>query len=56
MYSTLDKTIVAAIMGIIGIVSVVWKPVNISPETVTTIVGILTPILVYLWPNLPRDK
>lgn len=56
MYSTLDKAIVAAIMGVIGIVSVIWKPVNITSETVATIVGIVTPVLVYLWPNAPRDK
>ncbi len=45
MYTNLDKAIVAFIMGAIGI----------SPETVASLVGIATPILVYLLPNLPKD-
>lgn len=56
MYTNLDKAIVALVMGIIGIIGVVWKPINISPELVTTIVGVATPLLVYLWPNAPKDS
>lgn len=55
MFTSLDKAIVALIMAIIGIVGVVWKPINVSPEVVTTIVGVLTPLLVYIWPNAPKD-
>jgi len=55
MYTALDKAIVALIMGIVGIVGMVWHPVNISDSTIATIVGILTPILVYVWPNAPKD-
>ena len=56
MYTSLDKTIIAFVMGVIGIVGIVWKPLNISPEMVTSVVMTLTPILVYLWPNAPKDK
>lgn len=56
MYTKLDKALVAAIMGLIGIVGIVWKPIAISPETVASIVGIATPLLVYLWPNAPKDS
>lgn len=55
MFTNLDKAIVALIMGVIGIVGIVWKPINISAETVASVVGILTPLLVYLWPNAPKD-
>lgn len=56
MYTSLDKAIVALVMGIIGVIGVVWKPLNISPETIASIVGIATPLLVYLWPNAPKDS
>lgn len=56
MYTKLDKAIVSAILGILGIVGIVWKPINISPEVIASIVGIATPLLVYLWPNAPKDS
>lgn len=56
MYSTLDKALVALVMGIIGVIQVMWHPVNISQEAVTTIIGVLTPVLVYVWPNAPKDS
>lgn len=37
MYTALDKAIVALIMAVIGIIGVFWKPLNVSPETVTTL-------------------
>jgi hypothetical protein len=55
MFSSLDKALVALVMGIIGIIGVVWKPLNISAETVASVIGILTPLLVYVWPNAPKD-
>ena len=54
MYTTLDKSIVAAVMGIVGLVSVVWHPINVSADTVAAAVSIITPVLVYLVPNLPK--
>lgn len=56
MYTTLDKSLVALIMGVIGVIGVVWKPLNISAETVTSVVGVITPLLVYFWPNAPKDQ
>ena len=56
MYTKLDKAIVALVMGILGMVGVIWHPLNISPETVASVVGILTPVLVYAWPNAPKDS
>jgi len=56
MYSVLDKAIVAFLMGVFGIVGVVWHPLNISDATVASIVSIVTPLLVYIWPNAPKDS
>ena len=56
MFSKLDKAIVALVMGVIGIVGVLWKPLNVSAETVASVVAILTPLLVYVWPNAPKDQ
>jgi hypothetical protein len=53
MFSSIDKAIVAAVMGILFIIqtytgfSLSW----ISQETVATIVGLLTPVLVWATPN-----
>ena len=55
MYSTFDKALVACVMGILGVVGVIWHPVNISSDTIATVVSILTPVLVYLIPNVPKD-
>lgn len=55
MYTSLDKAIVALVMGVIGIIGVLWKPLNVSPEAVASVIGIVTPLLVYLWPNAPKD-
>lgn len=55
MYTTLDKSIVAFVMAVIGIIGVVWKPLSVSPEVVTSVVGVATTLLVYLWPNAPKD-
>jgi hypothetical protein len=53
MFTTIDKALVAVIMGIIFLVqhftgfSLSW----ISAETITTIVALLNPVLVWLVPN-----
>lgn len=53
MFSSIDKAIVAAVMGILFIIqtytgfSTSW----ISADTVATIVGLLTPVLVWAIPN-----
>jgi hypothetical protein len=55
MYTTLDKALVALVMGIVGVIGVVYKPMNIDPTVVATLIGALTPIIVYFWPNAPKD-
>jgi hypothetical protein len=53
MFSNIDKAIVAAVMGILFIIqtytgfSTSW----ISADAVATIVGLITPVLVWAIPN-----
>lgn len=53
MFTSIDKALVAAVMGILFIfqtysgVSVAW----LTPETVSTIIGLVTPVLVWAIPN-----
>ena len=53
MFTSIDKALVAAIMGILFIVqtytefSLSW----LTPETVSTIIGLVTPVLVWAIPN-----
>lgn len=53
MFTSIDKALVALIMGLLFIVqtytgfSLSW----ISAETVSTIVGLITPVLVWAIPN-----
>ena len=55
MYTAFDKALVAVIMAIIGLIGVLWHPLNVSPDLVATVVSVITPILVYLVPNIPKD-
>lgn len=57
MYSQFDKAIVALIMSVVGAVNVFGFHFGLDQATVTTIVAAVTPVLVYLIPNLiPQDK
>ncbi len=53
MFTSIDKALVAAIMGLLFIVqtytgfSLAW----LTPETISTIVGLVTPVLVWAIPN-----
>ena len=53
VFTSIDKALVAAIMGILLIVqaytgfSVVWA----TPDTIATIIGLITPVLVWAIPN-----
>lgn len=53
MFTSIDKALVAAIMGILFVVqtytgfSTSW----ITADTVSTIVGLITPVLVWAIPN-----
>ena len=52
MFTSIDKALVALIMGILYIVNSIWGiNIGVSEQTITTIIGILTPIIVYLVPN-----
>jgi len=53
MFTSIDKALVALIMGLLFIVQT-YTGFNlswISAETVTTIIGLLTPVLVWAIPN-----
>jgi hypothetical protein len=53
MFTSIDKALTALIMGVLFIVqtytgvSVGW----LTPDTVATIIGLLTPVLVWAIPN-----
>ena len=53
MFTSIDKALAAAVMGILFIVqtytgfSLSW----VTPETVSTIIGLITPVLVWAIPN-----
>lgn len=53
MFTSIDKALVAAIMGILFIIqtftgfSLPW----LTHDTVTTLIGLLTPVLVWAIPN-----
>tara|TARA_R110000868_G_scaffold8081_2_gene41801 strand:- start:28678 stop:28854 length:177 start_codon:yes stop_codon:yes gene_type:complete len=56
MFSSMDKALVALIMSIIFLLNFFFG-VNlgiVSQDTVATIVGLLTPILVWAIPNKPK--
>lgn len=55
MFTSIDKALVAAIMGILFIVQTFtgFNTAWISADTVATIIGILAPVLVWAVPNKP---
>lgn len=57
MYSQFDKSIVSAIMaGIVVLNLFGLHPAWLSQDTITAAVTVLTPLLVLIVPNLPKDK
>lgn len=53
MFTTIDKALVAMVMGVLFIVQT-YTGLNtswISAETVSTIIGLITPVLVWAIPN-----
>lgn len=53
MFTSIDKALVALVMGLLFIIQT-YTGFNlgwISQETVTTIIGLLTPVLVWAIPN-----
>lgn len=55
MFSAFDKAATALIMAIVGMLNLFGLHFGLDQSTVTTIVTMVTPILVYLIPNLPKD-
>jgi hypothetical protein len=51
-----DKALVATIMGIVGIANVYGFHFGISQDTVTQLVEVATPVLIYLLPNKGETK
>ena len=53
MFTSIDKALVAMVMGLLFILqtytglSVAW----LTPDTVATIIGLITPVLVWAIPN-----
>ena len=55
MFTSIDKALVAMVMGILFIVQTYFglNTSWISQETVATIIGLITPVLVWAIPNKP---
>lgn len=52
MFTTMDKALVAVVMGLLSILNLVFNiDLGLSPETVSGIIAAVTPILVYIFPN-----
>lgn len=53
MFTSIDKAIVAAVMGLLFILqtSGINIPIWFSEDWVTTVIGVLTPILIWFIPN-----
>ena len=57
MFTTIDKALVAMIMGVLFILQT-YVGLNtswISQETVATIIGLITPVLVWAIPNKAKS-
>ncbi len=57
MFTSIDKALVAMVMGLIFILNT-YLGVNlswVSQETVATVVGLITPVLVWLVPNKTKS-
>lgn len=54
MISSYDKALAALAMAVIFLVNQFFGlGINVSPETINTVVAVVTPVLVYLVPNRP---
>jgi hypothetical protein len=54
MFSSADKAMVAIVMGALFIITTIWGEgwwSHATEETVGVIIGVLTPLLVWLVPN-----
>lgn len=53
MFTSIDKALVVSIMGILFIVQTYtgMKLWWVTPDTIATIIGLITPVLVWAMPN-----
>lgn len=53
MFTDMDKALVAAILGVLSILSIAfgWHLTWITEEGILAVIAIITPIIVYLVPN-----
>lgn len=52
MFTSLDKALIALVMGILSILNLVFGfNLGIDPAVVSSIIAALTPVLVYYIPN-----
>lgn len=53
MFTSVDKALTALIMGLLFIIQTYtgFSPPWLTPDTVATIIGLLTPVLVWAIPN-----
>ena len=55
MYTQFDKVIVTLIMAVVSLLNYAGIHFGLSESTVTLVVTTLTPVLVWIIPNLPKD-
>jgi len=55
MYTTFNKAVVGIVMGGVLLANLFGFHFGVSEATVNGVIAMLTPILVYLVPNLPKD-
>lgn len=56
MFTTIDKALIALVMSVLSIINLVWGIEwfgGRAEEVVGVVLLLLTPVLVYLFPNLP---
>ena len=55
MFTSLDKALVAVVMGILSILNLKFGfNIGIDPTVVSSVIAALTPLLVYIIPNKPK--
>lgn len=55
MYTQFDKAIVAVVMAAVGLSNIFGFHWGLTEPAVTALVVSLTPVLVWIVPNLPKD-
>lgn len=52
MITSVDKALVAIVMGALYIVNSMWGiNIGLNEEAVSALIGLATPLLVWWWPN-----